>query len=152
MNRKHITIILATVISILFVLSCNCFAFSYNDDVQASSKVEVTPNVSVNFDNKLSVATVTVTIPTNSSVYESKVCGGYITVSWEKGVFTYSSTNNTSVFLNKSVSDTSTVIIDTKELSDAQVSVFIPQAETNDYKCTITLVMTFNVANGITAG
>lgn len=152
MNRKHITIILATVISILFVLSCNCFAFSYNDDVQASSKVEVTPNVSVNFDNKLSVATVTVTIPTNSSVYESKVCGGYVTVSWEKGVFTYSSTNNTSVFLNKSVSDTSTVIIDTKELSDAQVSVFIPQAETNDYKCTITLVMTFNVANGITAG
>ena len=152
MNRKHITVIIAAVISILFVLSCNCFAFSFNDDVNATTKVEVTPNVSVNFDSKLSVATLTVTIPTNSSVYESKVCGGYITISWEKGVLSYSSTNATSTFLNRSLSDTSTVLIDTKELSDSIVSVYIPQKTTNDFKFTMTLVVTFNVADGIVAG
>ncbi|MCR5457492.1 MAG: hypothetical protein K6F14_05410 [Clostridiales bacterium] len=152
MNRKHIIAIIAAVISILFVLSCNCFAFSFNDDVNATEKVGVVPNVSVNFDSKLSVATLTITIPTNSNVYESKVCGGYITISWEKGVLSYSSTNNTSMFLNKTLSDTSTVLIDTKELSDSIVSVYIPQKTTNDFKFTMTLVMTFNVAEGISAG
>ena len=152
MNRKHITVIIAALISILIVLSCNCFAFSYNDDVNATNKVDVTPNVSINFDTKLSVATLTITIPTNSNVFESKVCGGYITVSWEKEVLSYASTNNTSLFLNKSLSDSSTVFVDTKELSDSIVSVYIPQKTSNDFKFSMTLVMTFNVAEGIGAG
>jgi len=152
MNRKHLTILLAAVLSLIFVFSLSCYAFNYNDDVQSPNKVDVTPNVSVNFDNKLSVATVMVTIPTNSSVYESKICGGYLTLSWDKNVLSNPNPNNTSIFYGTKLSNTEVVLVDRKELSDGSISFYIPQKQTNDFSCTMTLVVTFNVAEGIAAG
>ena len=152
MNGKRVTIITAMVLCIMFIFTCSCYAFTYNDDVQSSNKIDVTPNVSINFDSKLSVATVMITIPTNISVFETKVCGGYLTISWEKSILSYSSVNATSIFLGTTATKTDVVLVDTKELSDGNLSVYIPQRQSNDFLCTMTLVMSFNVVEGINPG